>query len=114
MKRKIFLVLTFLAVILTAARAYAVDTTDIGTIKLPWSSTLLTPEDLLNKIGNWFIAIIGPLAVVAIVYSGIMYIMSQNTESAAKAKQNLTWAIIGIVVTVLSFAIIKEVAGIFK
>jgi amino acid transporter len=112
MKRKTFLILILFALILVAAQAHAA--TDVGTVTLPWSSTLKTPEELWNRVANWFIAIAGPLAVVAVAYSGVMYIMSQNTESAGKARQNLTWAIIGIVVIVLSFLIIKEVAGVFK
>lgn len=61
---------------------------------------------LLINIINWFLYFAGGLAVIAIIYSGIMYITSSgNPEKAQKAKSNLVWAIIGLLVILLALAI---------
>jgi len=62
--------------------------------------------DLLDNVINWVLEAAGALAVLAIVYSGIMYITSAgNEETAAKAKKNLTWAIIALVIISLAILI---------
>jgi len=87
--------------------------TQIGDIDFPWHSSLNTPTDLLNSIANWLLAIMVPLAVLGIVYSGILYITGIQGGSGEKkvgmAKKSLTWSIIGIVIAVLAFVIIREV-----
>lgn len=56
----------------------------------------------------WIFGFAAGLAVIAVVYSGIMYITaSGDSAKVEKAKNNLTWAIIGIVVTVLAIVIVQ-------
>ena len=77
-----------------------------------------TPEDLLgllNKIIGWIIYIGAILAFIYLVVSGITYITAGgNAEQAKKGLTGVINSVIGIVVMVLSFAILKAVSGIFK
>jgi len=63
---------------------------------------------LLIALINWLLEIAGALAVIAIVYSGLMYITSAGVpEKAEKAKKNLIWAIIGLVIIALAILIVS-------
>ena len=61
---------------------------------------------LMIRVINWLLEAAGAFAVMAIVYSGIMYITAggdeQKTESA---KKNITWAIVGLIIIVMAFLI---------
>jgi len=62
--------------------------------------------ELITKTINWLLYLAGALAVLAIVYSGIMYITSAgNEEQTAKAKKNLIWAIIAVIIISLALLI---------
>ena len=72
--------------------------------------------DLTTGVANWLLGIGGALATIAVVYSGIMYMTAANTVVAKgdvgkveKAKKNLTWAIIGVVVAILAIIIVNEI-----
>ncbi len=52
----------------------------------------------------------GSLAVLAVIYSGFMYITAGgDSDQAEKAKKNLTWAIIGVVLVASSVLIVSWV-----
>lgn len=64
-------------------------------------------QELVIVIINWLLGLGGALAVIAIIYSGIMYMIAGADETKAQAaKKNLLWAITGIIVIVLAFVII--------
>ena len=53
----------------------------------------------------------GVVALFLIVYSGIRFITSSGDPKAVEGARNtLTWAIIGLIVIILSFTIIKFIA----
>ncbi len=63
---------------------------------------------LITSIINWLLGFGGILAVIAIVYSGIMYMTAGSDQTKAEnAKKNLTWTIIGVVVILLALFIIN-------
>jgi len=63
---------------------------------------------VVSGVIDWILLVAGGLAVIAIVYSGIMYITSGgDTTKAETAKKNLIWAISGIVVITLAYVIIQ-------
>lgn len=75
-------------------------------------------EDPISKtIGNVtrFIAgIIGAVAVIMIIYGGFRYITSGGDSNAvASARKTITWAAIGLVVTVLAAVIVQFVVNNF-
>ena len=78
-------------------------------IKFPDSRFNNLTEVIFGAI-SWLLIFSGSLAVIAIIWSGIMYITAGgDAEKAVTARKNLTWAIIGVIVLVLSYFIVNEV-----
>lgn len=71
--------------------------------------------DFLQAIITWFLLLVSGLAAIAIIYSGLMYITAGgDAEKALKARKNLMWAIIGVVVATLSYFIVSEIGKILQ
>ncbi len=65
---------------------------------------------ILMNVINMMIAVIGIAAVIMLIVGGFKYVFSQgNKETIASAKDTILYAIIGIVVAVLAFAIVNFV-----
>ena len=70
---------------------------------------------ILANIINWFLWAAGALAVIYLIYSGIMYITSAgNAEKATAGENGVVYAIIGIVIILLSFVIVNWVQNILE
>lgn len=96
------------------ANAVGFDLGNLGNIDLP-SSRFANAEELILAIINWILSLGGALAVIAIVYSGIMYMMAGADETKAEtAKKNLIWAITGVVIIILALIIIAYIGNIIK
>jgi magnesium-transporting ATPase (P-type) len=71
--------------------------------------------DLTKNIGNIInimIGVIGIAAVIMLIIGGFRYVFSQGDEKGVKgAKDTILYAIIGIVVALLAFAIVNFVLG---
>lgn len=68
--------------------------------------------------GNYFLQLIaggllylaGPTAILIIAISGLRYVTSHGDENAMEgAKKTLEWAIIGLIVIILSYSVIRVV-----
>ncbi|MCL5407151.1 MAG: pilin [Patescibacteria group bacterium] len=96
----------------TAGKAF--DLGKLGTVQfLP--TKVNSASDLIVLVINWLLGLAGTLAVVAIIYSGIMYMMAGSDEAKAEAaKKNLIWAITGVVVILLAFVIITWIGSLIK
>lgn len=82
---------------------------DVG-IK-PNTSTLEVSE-LVNKVISILGYIAGALAVIYLIWSGIMYITANgNPEQAKKAQTGIINAIIGIVVILLAYTIFSAIVN---
>lgn len=69
-----------------------------------------TVRGILVNLLNWLLGILGILAIIAFIISGIQYLLSYASEDLAeKAKKNMTYAIIGIVVALSSFVILQAI-----
>jgi len=67
--------------------------------------------ELIASVLDTALLIAGGLAVIALIYSGIMYFTAYGDEAKAKlAKRNSTWAIIGIVIIVLSYTLVAFIS----
>jgi len=65
---------------------------------------------LLTYIINWFLSLVGLIAVLMLIFGGFRYLVSGgNDESTTKAKNTIMYAIIGIVVVILSYAIVSTI-----
>lgn len=69
---------------------------------------------LFKTITNVLLFIIGAVSVIMLVIGGIRYTVSAGDSSAVKgAKDTILYAIIGIVVAVLAYAVVNFVIGAF-
>lgn len=70
-------------------------------------------EGVVHAIGVIVVDAAGILALIALIYSGILYITAGGDQTKAeKAKKNLTWAIIGVLVTFMAYIIIEWINNI--
>ena len=61
---------------------------------------------------NYFLGFLGLVAVAMIIYAGILMVTAQGEEEQLnKGKKIITWAAIGLVIIMLSFAIVRVVIG---
>lgn len=87
---------------------------EITKITLPDSKFKDIPG-LVGGIFEWIFGFAAALAIIAVVYSGIMYITAGgDAAKAEKAKNNLFWAIIGVIIAILAMVIIQWVSNILN
>jgi len=68
-------------------------------------------ETIVSYI-NYFLGFLGLLAVIMIIYAGILLVTAQGEEEQiGKGKKIITWAAIGLIVIMLSFVIVRFIAG---
>lgn len=73
-----------------------------------------TIEEVVQTIVNVLLFIIGAVSVVMIILGGIRYTISQGDSTAvANAKNTILYAVIGLVVAILAFAIVNFVIAQF-
>lgn len=73
-------------------------------------STSLT--DLIVKVLNILLTLAGVVAIIMIVVGGLEYITSGgNEEQSEKGKKALVNAVIGLVVVLLSFAVVRVISS---
>lgn len=71
--------------------------------------------DLLLKIAQGVGELVASLAVIMIIWAGILYLTSGGSpEKINKAKAALTYAIIGIIVGLAATGIVQIILGIIK
>lgn len=104
------------AVSLFASKALAdsVDTanTYVNTLQTEANAGSTNLNDFLGNIINVLIGVVGIAAVIMLIIGGFRYVFSQGDEKGVKgAKDTILYAIIGIVVAVLAFAIVNFVLG---
>jgi len=101
-------------VLMIAGSVYAEHTEERGFIPEPTGPdntyTLCDFFQMIINIITWLWRFVAVLALVFIVVGGFMYIFSAgNPELMARAKNVLTWAIIGFVITLCAVLIINMV-----
>ena len=71
-------------------------------------------DDLIADIVNTLLFIVGALSVVMVIVGGIFYAISTgDAGKVARAKNTITYAIVGLVVSFLAYAIINWVFNLF-
>jgi hypothetical protein len=86
---------------LTAAKPDNVPTSDLGT--------------MIGVIINIFLYILGAVSVIMLIYGGIRYTTSGgNSASITAAKNTIIYAIVGLVVAILAYAIVNFVVSSIK
>ena len=73
---------------------------------------LFGPDGMFTKIINAALFLIGAVSVLMLIYGGIRYTTSGgNATSVKAAKDTILYAIVGIVVALLAFAIVSWVVN---
>lgn len=71
-------------------------------------------ESSITKIVNILLFLLGVVAVIAIIVGGIMYAVSSGDAGRAKAaKDTIMYAVIGLIVAILAYAIVNFVISSF-
>ena len=91
--------------------AYADAKTQIQSgLKAAGGDTKDTSGTLITKVINVMLFIIGVLSVIMIVYGGILYVISAGDSGrVSKAKNTIMYAIVGLIVALLAYAIVNFV-----
>jgi len=71
----------------------------------------LTRDDVtqaVSNIANIMAGVAGSVTIIMMIYGGIQYITSAgNQEAAGRAKGTLTWAVIGFILILSSWGLLK-------
>lgn len=69
-------------------------------------------SQLLLKVLNFFLEIFGIIAIISIIISGVLYLVSAGDENRIeKAKKMFLYSIIGIVAALGGMIIVKTISG---
>jgi PKD repeat protein len=68
---------------------------------------------LIVLVTNYVLGFLGLIAITAIIYAGILYVANfGNDEMTGKAKTIITYVAVGILVIILSYAIVNALVGV--
>ena len=72
-------------------------------------------QDIVKNVINLILIVLGMVAVIMIVIGGIRYTTSNGDSSSVKAaKDTILYAVVGLVVAILAYAIVNFVLGRFS
>ena len=73
------------------------------------------PESLVKKFVNIFLFAVGALSVIMLIWGGIRYTTSAgDSNKVTAAKNTVLYAIVGLVIAILAYAIVNMVIDKFK
>lgn len=79
------------------------------------ADNLFVAGGIFQQISNTLIFLVGAIAVIMLIIGGLRYVTSNGEAASIKgAKDTITYAIIGIVVAILSFAAVSFVISRFS
>jgi len=68
---------------------------------------------LVLKMVNYALTFLGIISVIMVIYGGVTYVISAgNDDAVGNAKKIIQFALIGIVIILLSFVIVNAVLGV--
>lgn len=66
----------------------------------------------IDTIVNIVFSIAGGLALLFVIIGGLRYVISRgDPQSTAQAKNTILFALVGLIVTIMAYAIVRFVAG---
>ncbi|MCC6643279.1 hypothetical protein IT411_00865 [Candidatus Peregrinibacteria bacterium] len=69
-------------------------------------------RNLVLTIVNFFLGFLGLIAVLMVIYGGVLVLTAGvNADQAGKGKKILSFAAIGIIIILLSFAVVSTILG---
>lgn len=84
----------------------------LAAIYVPDTGGPSSVQQLVTNIINTLLFVVGSLAVIFIIVGGIQYVISSgDPKRIDTAKNTITYAVVGLVVSILAFAIVSFVKG---
>ena len=78
------------------------------------ASTLFGPTGTFQTITNVLLFVVGAISVIMLIIGGIRYVVSGGDSTAVQgAKNTILYAIVGIVICLLAYAVVSFVIGSF-
>lgn len=66
----------------------------------------------INNLINFLAGFATTVAVIFIIYGGVLYITSAGGSGVEKAKTTITWSVIGFILILLSYGIVKYILSV--
>lgn len=105
---------TIVNVVLMGTHAFAAGEISTGASAAQPSGSVSSLQANIRNITNTLMLIVGVIAVIMVIIGGIRYALSGGDENGVKtAKDTILYAVIGIVVAMLAYAIVNFVIGRF-
>lgn len=116
MKKYLWLLSLLIATPIAVQAACPTGTSAVNGICVPTKQTTgldnRSVENVVINVTQVVTGIIGVLAILMIVVSGVMYITSGGDQNRVDtAKRMLTYSIVGLVVALLAFTIVSTISG---
>lgn len=74
-----------------------------------------TIEEILGNATSWILALVSSIIILVIIIGGLMYISSAGDEEKLRASKNMIfYAIVGLAIILVSYALITEVTNLLK
>ena len=69
-------------------------------------------RQLILRMVNYFLTFLGIIAVIMVIYGGVTYVTAAGKdEQLQNAKKIIMYALIGIIIVLLSFALVNTILG---
>lgn len=66
--------------------------------------------DVINNVMQWLLLVVGFIAVIAFVISGMQYMLASGDQNIMEmGKRNMMWSIVGVVVALIGIVILNTV-----
>ena len=114
----VLMVTAFVLTVAVAPHAFAFDGTITGGAEAARGSDqtadLFGATGVFKTITNVLLYVLGAISVIMIIIGGLRYVVSGgNSTNVTAAKNTILYAIVGVIIAILSYAIINFVLGSF-
>lgn len=101
-------------IVLMSAHAFAAGEISSGASSAQPTGSASNLQANIRNITNTLLIAVGVISVIMIIIGGIRYALSGGDENGVKgAKDTILYAVIGVVVSLLAYAIVNFVIGRF-
>lgn len=94
------------------ANAALLQGTDMPTSVGEETGNATSLRELVLRMVNYFLTFLGVIAVIMIIYGGVTYVTAAGKDEAVgNAKKIIMYALVGIIIVLLSFALVNTILG---
>ena len=80
----------------------------------PAGITNVDLASIIINVTNWALGFVTLISVLMLIWGGVQYLTSMGSEDAvASAKNTITYAILGLIIVGISYAIVVVVVNVF-